>query len=460
MSPSNLRLRSSAPNPQARMRNIPVRYPVALALAVASLATATAKAESETGTEFQRVLAGFGQINTIAGRGFADNCNGWNASMETGPASQAELSRPHMAQADAAGNVFIADKEGFALRMVKPDGSIHTVAGNGLRGNGGEGVATNISLREPNGLYTFPDGTTFILEIDDECGRPDPDTFTPGGKIRRLGTDGMLTTIIDDPALIVGRGLWVSPDESLIYYCSGTTVKKWSSAGGLKTFATGFTQLGNLDIDPLSGQVCVTDRGTHVAYRISADGSAKTAIAGSGATGNAVEGDQATATALDQVRGIAFRPDGSFFVCTHKGEQAVWFVDTTGLIWKFIDGNNNSHNGDGTPIPSRPQNVISEPRAITIAPNGDLLITENDEGFIRRVTNICVEPKIIDFVVQPGQQATITFRSHREGNYAIQQSGDLRTWTAILDVETSNGPTTTVSVGPSNTRDFFRVSSL
>ena len=106
-----------------------------------------------------------------------------------------------------------------------------------------------------------------------------------------------------------------------------------------KTFATGFTQLGNLDIDPLSGQVCATDRGTHVAYRISADGSAKTAIAGSGATGNAVEGDQATATALDQVRGIAFRPDGSFFVCTHKGEQAVWFVDTTGLIWKFIDGN-------------------------------------------------------------------------------------------------------------------------
>ena len=406
-------------------------------------------------TEFERVLTSFGQINTIAGRGFADSCNGWSAAMEGGQATASEISRPHMAQADAAGNVYIADKEGHAIRLVEPDGTIHTIAGSGLRGDGGDGIATNIPLREPNGLFTFPDGTTYILEIDDDC---DGAPATGAGKIRRLGTDGMLATIIADPGLIIGRGLWVSPDESLIYYCAGTSVKRWTPVGGLETFATGFSELGNLDIDPLSGQVCVTDRGAHRVYRLSADGSSQTVIAGSGGTGGGVEGVQATQCALDQVRGIAFRPDGSFFVCTHKGDHAVWFIDTAGLIWKLIDGENNAHSGDGFPISDRRQDIISEPRAVTIAPNGDLLITEKDEGHIRRVTNLCVEP-VITGIELNADTATLTWTSQREGSYRIEGSRDLSSWQPILDAETGMGPSSSAAVDRIQPREFFRVIS-
>jgi len=428
-------------------------------LGLALIGAALAEEDPSPGeTEFQRVLSSFGQINTIAGNGAADNCNDWNsATMEGGQATGADLSRPHMAQADAAGNVYIADKEGHAIRLVKPDGTIHTIAGSGVRGNGGEGVATSIALREPNGLYTFPDGTTYILETDDEC---DVGPIA-GGKIRRLGTDGMLTTVIDDPELLAGRGLWVSPDESLIYYCSWKTVKKWTASGGLETFASGFgllgpEGLGNLDIDPLTGLVCVTDRADHVVYRLSADGSTRTVIAGNGNQGSGIEGGLATNSPLDQVRGIAFRPDGSFFVCTHKGDHAVWFIDTAGRIWKFIDGDNKAHFGDGISIGQRLPNMISEPRAVTIAPNGDLLITENDDGYIRRITNLCIEPVISEVKREPGS-LTITWTSQREGSYRVEESRDLRAWTPALDVETGNGPTTTVTVGTGDDHGFVRV---
>mgnify|MGYP002526351594 CR=1 FL=1 len=87
----------------------------------------------------------------------------------------------------------------------------------------------------------------------------------------------------------------------------------------------------------------------------------------------------ATATGLNEVRGIAMRPDGSFFVCTHRASQ-LWFIDTQGLIWLAIDGNRNSgtHAGDGEPLtPVKLQ--ISEPRA---GPRrrGDLCRGEADVG--------------------------------------------------------------------------------
>ncbi len=211
-------------------------------LGLALIGSALAGEDPSPGeTEFQRVLSSFGQINTIAGNGAGDNCNDWNsATMEGGQATSADLSRPHMAQADAAGNVYIADKEGHAIRLVKPDGTIHTIAGSGARGNGGEGVATSIALREPNGLYTFPDGTTYILETDDECDvGPHRRRQDPPPRHRRDAHHGHRR-----PRASRRPGLWVSPDESLIYYCSGKTVKKWTASGGIETFASGFGLLG------------------------------------------------------------------------------------------------------------------------------------------------------------------------------------------------------------------------
>ncbi len=60
--------------------------------------------------------------------------NEWLPEFEGGTATASELSRPHMAQADAAGNIYIADKEAHAIRKVTPAGVITTYAGTGTAG--------------------------------------------------------------------------------------------------------------------------------------------------------------------------------------------------------------------------------------------------------------------------------------------------------------------------------------
>ena len=331
-------------------------------------------------TTIDDILSNYGVMNTIAGTGIEPLAvNSWLPEMEGGPAIEAELSRPHMTTADIHGNVYIADKDAQAIRLIKQDGTIHTIAGTNEMGfNVESGVATEVQLSSPNGLFTHPDGTSYILDLGNS-------------RIRKLTTDGQMSTLFHDEAgILLGRGLWVSPDESLVYYSSGAELKKWTPTDGIEVYADGFSALGNIDIDPTDGNVVATDRGTHLVYRISPDGE-KSVIAGNGDDSGGNSGDDALDVGLEEVRGVAFNPDGTYFLATHDGGQ-IWFVDLEDKIHLVIDGDSrrSTHGGDGELI-TTPGKKLSEIRAVTIAPNKDLLITEHDAGYIRRVEWIGID---------------------------------------------------------------------
>jgi hypothetical protein len=59
-------------------------------------------------------------------------------------------------------------------------------------------------------------------------------------------------------------------------------------------------------------------------------------------------------------------------------------VDTVGIIHLMVDGVRWAHDGDGGWFHSQGPK-ISEPRAVTMDPAGNILITENDFGYIRRI---------------------------------------------------------------------------
>ncbi len=183
------------------------------------------------------------------------------------------------------------------------------------------------------------------------------------------------------PIIQTGRGLWVNGDESLVYFASNFVVKKWTPQRGVEVVAQGFRSLGNLAVDP-AGRLVVTDRKGHRVYRIEEDGS-PAPIAGNGATDGGGDGALALDTGLNGVRGIWILASGGYFLATHDGCQ-VWYVDTRGIIHLFLDGGPGSHSGDGEPFRT-PGLKIANPRAVTVDPAGNLIITENDYGFIRRV---------------------------------------------------------------------------
>lgn len=83
------------------------------------------------------------------------------------------------------------------------------------------------------------------------------------------------------------------------------------------------------------------------------------------------------------MRGVWFLADESYPLATHAGNQ-VWYVDTGGIIHLFINGTRDVRTEDGKPHDT-PGYKISEPRAVYVDPEGNVIITENDGGYIRMV---------------------------------------------------------------------------
>lgn len=332
---------------------------------------------------FLNLASCYGLLTTVAGSGniLCSACNSWLPEYEGLPATQAALSSPHIAMADKAGNIYIADKRAHAIRKVTLDGTIHTVAGTGVSGLGTSepSDATTVALFNPNGIFVFGDGLFYILDRDN-------------GLIRRVDTNGIMTTIVNHGGPIAGgRGIWVSPDESWLVYSAESELKHWDKTNGLTTLASGFSQLGNVAMDP-KGRLVVTDAGANLVTRLEPDGT-KTIIAGNGFSSGGGDGFLAIDTAVAQVRGIWFLPTGAYFLTTDGGSQ-VWYVDLDAHIHMFMNGDaGGSYSGDGAWFYNDPQaHKVSQVKEITADADGNLLVTESDRGYIRKVNFSRLQP--------------------------------------------------------------------
>ena len=400
--------------------------------------------------DFTDLSAGFGTTLTLAGLAHATttgtngiSINFWTNTYEGAVASTVSLSNPHMAGADAYGNVFIADKSGQAVLKITTNGLIHTFAGTHVGGFNGDGPApaTSLQLSNVNGLFVFPNGTVYLLD--------------PGNhRIRCVTTNGQMTTIVNDlttnwyPS---GRALWVSPDEQLIYYthefapvgtniiADGATIKKWTTTNGIETVcskAVGFRNPANCAVNPVDGKLYICDRAEEDTTKIATglfriDGpDLRTRITGNISSPIIASGQLALNSFLDQPRGLAFRSDGSYFICGHKN-GSVWFVGTNGVIHQYLQGRGSADayslvNGMHPPLTG--VNYFAQPRAVTLAPNGNLLVVCNDSGFVFRVnyTNTPVAPTDFRMNAMNTNGARMSWTGVFGFGYRVERSLDLQ----------------------------------
>lgn len=335
---------------------------------------------------YTNLLNSYGLLHTIAGNGAGgtDGVNYWQPAFEGAFATNVALSRPHIAMADYAGNIFIADKNSHSILKLTTDGRIRTAAGTHVAGNGVDYPtnATKVELNGPNGLWIRDDGTVYILD-------------TGNSKIRRLDTSGMMATLLTETnePISQGRGIWVKPDESLAYFASGKEMKKWTRSNGVKTLNNNFTELGNFIADA-NDDIIATDRGANKVYFLDATGGNagnRNVLFGDGSTNSVVEGSLATTNALYGVRGIWAFPTGGYLLGTDEGSH-VLYVDSAGLIHILVNGApTHVHSGDGQWFHS-PGDKVSEVRAITMDSKGNILITENDFGYVTRIDFMRLSP--------------------------------------------------------------------
>lgn len=324
---------------------------------------------------FNNLVHSYGLLHTVGGSGNdpgTDNINYWQSSFEGGFATNAALSRPHFAMTDAAGNIFIVDKNSFSVLKVTPDGLIHTVAGTHASGNGPDTAkaALAVAMNQPNGLWVRNDGTLYVLD-------------TGNSKVRRVDTNGMMTTLFtDSKSMGNGRGLWVRNDEQLIYYCAGTDFRQWTPTGGSITLNKKFIDLGCFVLTA-AGTIVVTDRGDNTVWTVNTNGGSRTLLYGNGSTNLVMDGTMAVTNSLYGVRGIWIPPFGGYLLATDYGEQLL-YVDTAGIIHVLMNGLLDTHAGDGQWFYSGGFKM-GQPRSVSMDNAGDILLVENDLGYVRKV---------------------------------------------------------------------------
>jgi len=124
-----------------------------------------------------RMIDTQGIITTVAGTGR----HGYNG--DGIPAAEAKLSRPVAVAFDDADDLYISDENNYRIRMVDAAGIISTVAGDGRYGCGGDGgQATDASFKNPGDIMVAPDGS--IVVSDGECYR-----------VRLVAPDGTISTL-------------------------------------------------------------------------------------------------------------------------------------------------------------------------------------------------------------------------------------------------------------------------
>jgi uncharacterized protein (TIGR03437 family) len=124
-----------------------------------------------------RKVSPSGIITTVAGNGSG------GFSGDGGPAAAASLNEPLGVAVDAAGNLYIADRNNYRVRKVSSSGIITTVAGNGgYMFSGDGGPATSASLAYPSGVAVDAAGNLYIADMDNH-------------RIRKVAPAGAITTV-------------------------------------------------------------------------------------------------------------------------------------------------------------------------------------------------------------------------------------------------------------------------
>ena len=280
-----------------------------------------------------------GVITRFAGSDGSEGNDG-----DGGPALNAHMGHAEGVAVGPDGSVYIADDFYHTIRKVDPHGIITTVAGTGQRGLSPDGTpAVQAQLRYPSDVAVGPDGSIYIA---------DQDNFL----VRRVGTDGIITTIAGD----------------------GTGEHKGD--GGPATQAGLYFPL-KLDVGA-DGSIYVTSSTPGYIRKIAPDGTIST-VAGSGYGGSTSDGIPATDYELDYPTDIVASADGSFLV-SEPNEAKIHQVSADGIIATLAgDGTWGALGGDGG-APSRAQ--IWDVNAMATAPDGSIYFASFNGHAIKKVS--------------------------------------------------------------------------
>ncbi|MFF9642906.1 NHL domain-containing protein [Kitasatospora aureofaciens] len=244
-----------------------------------------------------------GVLETVAG----DGRRGYGG--DGGAAAAARLAFPAAVALDADGNLFVADEMNHRVRRVDPAGVITTVAGDGSRGEAGDGgAATAAQLSCPCSVAVDASGVLYVADAGNR-------------RVRRVDGQGVITTVVAEPEPFLPTGVAVDADGVLhVADVAGRRVLRLDAQGALSTVAgpAGLEAPYGLAVDS-GGTVHIADRNAHRVYRWTDDGPEP--VAGCGVPGDEGDGGPATAAGLSYPCALAVDAQGGLLIADNLNHR-------------------------------------------------------------------------------------------------------------------------------------------
>jgi sugar lactone lactonase YvrE len=381
-----------------------------------------------------RRVAPDGTITTFAGVPGETGYSG-----DGGAPAAARFHRPTGLELDAAGNLWICDKENSVIRVVAsaapgglqvpeapytlpraalgvppsrgPAGTIDTYAGTGASSFSGDGLpARETDFYWPQDVTLHPAlGLLYVVDWNNH-------------RIRRVEDDGTVRTVVgvgelgdtNGPALEVRMNhptdVAFNPVDEDLYVASWHTdrVKRLLGAtneivtvnkpDGKRTFSGDGGPISQAELNlpssvkfDAAGNMYIADEGNRRVRKVDAGTQIVTTIAGTGTAGFSGDGGQATAAELNLPVGQSAQPAGR--VCLDPSDRWLYVADTdnhrvrridlqTGIIDTYAGNGTAAYAGDGGPAIAA---SLSSPVDVDCDAAGNLYVCDRDNHSVRRV---------------------------------------------------------------------------
>jgi RHS repeat-associated protein len=283
-----------------------------------------------------------GIIETVAG-----SPSGSSGNADDGAKAIGASLGPSLAVPAPYGSVYFVERDSCRIRRVTPQGLLETVAGNGTCGYSGDGAnARDAKLGSfLGGIALGTDGSLYIADPSNR-------------RIRRVTAQGLISTF-------AGNGVFADTGD------------------GGPAMSASIKSPNGLAVGP-DGSVYFTDISAHRVRRIALDGVIST-VAGTGVsegTGGpdcTRNGFPATQVKLSSPYGVAFGPDGSFYIADFTC-HVVRRVYPTGIMRTVAGSGRGFYDGDGTAAISA---GLVNPGSVAVDETGAFYVAHF--GYVRRV---------------------------------------------------------------------------
>ncbi|MDP7579081.1 MAG: hypothetical protein QGF12_06045 [SAR202 cluster bacterium] len=304
-------------------------------------------------------------ITTIAGVGYQENV----------PAKDADAGWPLGIVRRPDGDLIVADYKGHRIWRIDEDGILHTLAGDGVPGDSGDGgLALNARLNGPHDLAIDRHGNIYFSDLLNQAYRRidySDGTITRvagSGQIGRGGDGGFAT----DAELDTTSGIAVDCDGNIFISSEwANTIRRIDvRTGVIETFAG------------LNARHYPSESGIN---RPSLQGIQGTTFGwepGLSLKGYHGDGGPASAASFYHPEHLAFDSVGDLYVCDNSNNRVRKIEMETGIITTILGNGQPASNGDGGSAMEASTNM---PDAICIDIHDNLYVSEKHGFRVRKV---------------------------------------------------------------------------